>query len=168
MVAALQGICVASCSPLAKSLSPQSQMRIGQTIFGRIPPWQTQFFFYLLKSTNLAIYEGRCVDGLLPYSNLVDSILTCILDQHLQSQHKQGHWDDATDISEPVPVKYQMSVEETLMLKDELAELTGLIPGLGPFCVEFAFSRCVCVGCLRVLWLPAAVQKHACEANWEL
>lgn len=61
-----------------------------------------------------------------------------------------------------------MSVEETQKLKDELAELTGLILGLGPFCVEFAFSRCVCVGCLWVLWLPTTIQKPACEASWEL
>jgi len=33
---------------------------------------------------------------------------------------------------------------------------------LGPFCVEFACSPRVCVGSLRVLWLPPTVQKHAC------
>jgi len=33
---------------------------------------------------------------------------------------------------------------------------------LGPFCVEFACSSRVCVGSLRVLWLPPTVQKHVC------
>ena len=33
---------------------------------------------------------------------------------------------------------------------------------LGPFCVEFACSPSVCVGSLRVLWLPPTVQRHAC------
>ena len=35
-------------------------------------------------------------------------------------------------------------------------------PHLGPFCVKFACSPRVCVGSLRVLWLPPTVQKHAC------
>jgi len=35
-------------------------------------------------------------------------------------------------------------------------------PHLGPFGVELACSPRVCVGSLRVLWLPPTVQKHAC------
>jgi len=37
---------------------------------------------------------------------------------------------------------------------------------LGPFCVEFACSPPVCVGSLRLLWLPPTAQKHANEVNW--
>ena len=31
----------------------------------------------------------------------------------------------------------------------------------GHFCVEFVCSPRVCVGSLRVLWLPPTIQKHA-------
>lgn len=37
-------------------------------------------------------------------------------------------------------------------------KVADLIPGLGPFCVEFACSPCVIVGSLQ---LPPTVQKHA-------
>lgn len=32
------------------------------------------------------------------------------------------------------------------------------------FCAEFL---CVCMGSVRVLWLPPTLQKHALEVNWE-
>lgn len=34
----------------------------------------------------------------------------------------------------------------------------SLVWGLGPFCVEFTFSSCLCF--LWTLWFPPAVQKH--------
>lgn len=43
-----------------------------------------------------------------------------------------------------------------------------LILGLGPVCVVFACSPCDCVGSFWVLPSHPTVQKHACEANWEL
>lgn len=36
----------------------------------------------------------------------------------------------------------------------------GLLSGLGNFCMEFAFSTCVCVGSLRVPRLPPTVQTQ--------
>ena len=55
-----------------------------------------------------------------------------------------------------------------LVLFPQSKRVVGLIPGSGPFCVEFACSPCDCMGSLQVLQVLQVlhtVQKHA---NWGL
>ena len=68
----------------------------------------------------------------------------------------------------------QVSPNEGCMVVWSLALLASQQEGswykswLGPFCVVFACSLCVCADSLRVLQLPPTTPKHACQVNWRL